>query len=68
MSTKDPLRNDYFSNCKYTLEEIKEYQAPEKPQMLPKIVFCNYSDEGFKEITSKEWGKKTSRIIKVFMN
>lgn len=67
MSTKDPLLNDYFSNWKYTLEEIKVYQAPEKPQMAPKIVICNYPDDGFKEITSKEWSKKT-RIIKVFMN
>lgn len=30
VSTKDPLCNDYFSKWKYTLEEIKDYQAPKK--------------------------------------
>lgn len=54
VSTKDPSRDDYFSNRKYILEEIKEYQALESTQTMPKIIICNYPSEGYKAITSKE--------------
>lgn len=66
VTTKDPLRDDYFSEWKYTLEEIKDYQAPEATHVTPKVLICNYPGEGFKEITSAQWnatGKDYKSII-----
>lgn len=58
VQTKDPTHDDYFSNWKYTLEDITDYQAPEPNQITSKVVICNYLGEGFKEITTKEWNEK----------
>lgn len=57
VKARDPAMTGYFSQWKYTLEDITAYQPPDSDTTPATPVLCNYPGEGIREITSEEWNK-----------